>query len=112
MFYCCLGGAGWRQSSKEKKNEKTSGPNYRDLVQLLEDFKQEYSVLQDQLRDDSEIQKREQDQIDEIEEKSKREEELLDERIKALQELKDFVRENQDCLREYLGIKDEDAGME
>jgi hypothetical protein len=109
MFYCCCGGAGWRQSAKEKKSQKESGPNYRDLVQLLEDFKQEYSVLQEQLKDDSEAQKREQDQADG---QSKREEGLLDERIAALQELKDFVRENQDCLREYLGIKDGDSGME
>lgn len=54
MFYCCCGGSGWRQSAKEKKSQKASGPNYRDLVQLLEDFKQEYSVLQEQLKDDSE----------------------------------------------------------
>ena len=78
-------------------------------MQLLEDFKQEYSVLQEQLKDDSEAQKREQDQADE---QSKREEELLDERIAALQELKDFVLENQDCLREYLGIRDGDSGVE
>ena len=41
----CLGGSGWRQASKESKSEKVSGPNYQDLAQLLEDFKQEYVVL-------------------------------------------------------------------
>lgn len=50
----CLGGSGWRQASKESKSEKVSGPNYQDLVQLLEDFKQEYVVLQEQLQDNSE----------------------------------------------------------
>ena len=102
----CLGGSGWRQASKESKSEKVSGPNYQDLVQLLEDFKQEYVVLQEQLQDNAEAQRQREDQEDE---RSKREEELLDERIKALQELKDFVRENQACLREYLGIRDGDS---
>ena len=33
----------------------------------------------------------------------------MEERIKALQDLKDFVRDNQACLRDYLGIEDDDG---
>ena len=66
-------------------------------------------MLQQQLQDNSEAQRQREDQEDE---RNRREEELLDERIKALQDLKDFVRENQVCLREYLGIKDEGSDGE
>jgi hypothetical protein len=36
-------------------------------------------------------------------------EDLVDERIRAFKELKDFVKDNQECLRDYLGIEDENA---
>lgn len=39
-------------------------------------------------------------------------EDLIDERIRAFKELKDFVKDNQDCLRDYLGIEDEEAAAE
>lgn len=86
------------------------GPRYDELVQLLSDFRGEYDVLRGQLETVEEAKRAE---AEAEEARRQREEELLDERISALEDLKEFVRENQACLREYLGLgQTDDFGAE
>lgn len=102
----CFSRCGRRTQVDEAEGaKKASGPRYSDLTALLEDFKRQYEVLRRQLDEE------ERDRPDEDEDEDLRaQEDLLDERIRALQELKAFVRENQACLREYLGIRDDESG--
>lgn len=103
----CLSAGVNRLSSKlaqedgEKPEQLLKGPKYDDLVKLLSDFKSEYEVLRTQLQNAQEAQNATED-AEEL--RHRREEELLDERIQALKDLKEFVRENQSCLRDYLGL--------
>jgi hypothetical protein len=96
-------GSGPSADEQEKSEPLPKGPRYDDLAQLLNDFKTDYDVLRAQL---AEVQEAQRAADDEEELRRSREEALLDERIQALQDLKEFVRENQACLRQYLGLDD------
>lgn len=92
---------GLQDEDAAQAEQKAKGLKYQDLKDLLEEFKDGYQVLRDELEAEQGADPVARDP--EVERKQ-REEALLDERIAALKELKDFVRENQDCLRDYLGL--------
>jgi len=78
---------------------------YDDLVTLLDNFKDEYKVLRNQLTSELGETKFNPD-YDEDKIEGMPEEDMLDERMRELKELKSFVAENKTNLREYLGIED------
>lgn len=105
--FACL--CGRKKTAEEEENavKKVAGPKYGDLNGLLEEFRTEFTKLRDQLEEDPHYQA---DRLRDDGQLSRDpREDLIDERIRAFQELKGFVKDNQDCLRDYLGIEDENA---
>jgi len=100
----CLPGKKVDDGADDEQQKKKSGPGYGDLRQLLEDFKAECEELQQQLADEG-------DQVPEDGTENDMDR-LLDERIRELRELKALVGDNQECIRDYLGIKGDEEDQQ
>jgi len=95
---CCAricGKSRTTEAEAEKSGKrKADGPKYADLARLLEDFRRQYTVLKDQLEEDKGRQAGGSGEDDPDGDGLALQADLIEERIRALRELKDFVKEN------------------